>query len=159
MLNEFINSFKSIILASIDENDFPFNSYAPFIKYNNRYYVYLSDMAKHARNLKSNPKVSIFFIEDENNCENIFARKRVIFQANSTIIKRGSDKFESILDKFENLDKKTVKMTRKMSDFNLFELEVNYGEAVFGFGRAYNIGGKNFDELIQRENQKAHTSK
>ncbi|WP_404317818.1 HugZ family protein [Malaciobacter canalis] len=159
MLNEFINSFKSIILASIDENDFPFNSYAPFIKYNNRYYVYLSDMAKHARNLKSNPKVSIFFIEDENNCENIFARKRVIFQANSTIIKRGSDKFESILDKFENLDKKTVKMTRKMNDFNLFELEVNYGEAVFGFGRAYNIGGKNFDELIQRENQKAHTSK
>lgn len=50
-------------------------------------------------------------------------------------------------------------MTRKMNDFHLFELEVNYGEAVFGFGRAYNIGGKNFDELIQRDNQKGHTSK
>lgn len=60
MLNEFINSFKSINLSTLDENNFPFSSYAPFIKYNNKYYVYLSDMAKHANNLKNNPKVCIF---------------------------------------------------------------------------------------------------
>ncbi|RXJ87083.1 HugZ family protein [Arcobacter sp. CECT 8985] len=159
MLNEFINSFKSTVLSTLDENNYPFGSYAPFIKYNNKYYVYLSDMAKHARNLKDNPKVSLFFIEDEQSSENIFARKRVVLQGKTIVIKRGSDEFEKILDKFEKLNEDTVKVTRKMIDFNLFEITPIYGEAVFGFGKAYNIGGEHFDKLIERENLKGHKSK
>ncbi|RXJ97390.1 heme iron utilization protein [Malaciobacter molluscorum] len=159
MLNEFINSFKSINLSTLDENNFPFSSYAPFIKYNNKYYVYLSDMAKHANNLKNNPKVCIFFIEDEKDCENIFARKRVTLQATSNLIKRDTKKFEKILDEFEKLNKDTVKVTREMLDFNLFELAPIYGEAIFGFGKAYNIGGEHFDTLIQRDNLRGHKSK
>ena len=27
-----------------------------------------------------------------------------------------------------------------------------YGEAVFGFGQAYNLGGENFEEFVQRQN-------
>lgn len=74
-LIEFLDSFKSIIINSLDENKNPFSSYAPFVKYENAYYVYLSGMAKHSQNLKQNPKASIFFCEDESSCENIFARK------------------------------------------------------------------------------------
>lgn len=156
MLKEFLNQFKSTILGTIDKNNYPFNSYSVFIKHNNNYYVYLSDMAKHAQNIKSNCKVSMFFIEDENKCENIFARKRVVFQAQASIIKRDSNKFTEILNEFEKIDKKTVQITRNMIDFNLFELKVIYGEAVFGFGKAYTISGEKFDKLIPKDNSAGH---
>jgi putative heme iron utilization protein len=39
----------------------------------------------------------------------------------------------------------------KMKDFYLFEFTPFYGEAVFGFGKAYNLGGDNFEEFVQRQ--------
>ena len=159
-LINFIDSFQSVVINSLDENKNPFSSYAPFVKYENSYYVYLSNMAKHSKNLKNNKKSSIFFCEDENSCENIFARKRVIMQCNTTIIEKDSKKYNSILDSFEKkFDKKMVQTLRAMSDFNVYEFKAFYGEAIFGFGKAYNLGGENFDELIQREGTKGHGRK
>jgi len=43
-----------------------------------------------------------------------------------------------------------------MTDFNLYEFKVNYGEATFGFGKAYFIGGENMDELIARTGDNPH---
>ncbi len=88
MLNTFLKSIKSVVLSTLDENNFPFTSYAPYLKNNNKYYFYLSDMAKHSQNLKNNKKASLFFIEDEKNCENLFARKRVVFQAKVEVISK-----------------------------------------------------------------------
>ncbi len=159
-LIEFLDSFKSIIINSLDENKNPFSSYAPFVKYENAYYVYLSGMAKHSQNLKQNPKASIFFCEDESSCENIFARKRVVMQCDTSVLEKNSLQYENILDLFEEkFDKSMVQTLRGMSDFNLYEFKAFYGEAVFGFGKAYNLGGENFNELVQRENTKGHGHK
>lgn len=49
-----------------------------------------------------------------------------------------------------------MKMLKTMKDFSFFEFSPYYGEAIFGFGEAYNVGGENFDKLIQRKNQKGH---
>ena len=43
-----------------------------------------------------------------------------------------------------------------MTDFNLFEFQVTYGEATFGFGKAYLIGGENMDELLERTGNNPH---
>lgn len=78
-LNEFLEPLKSLTIASLDEKGFPFSSYAPFVKYKHKYYVYLSLMAKHSSNLSLNPKASIFFCEDEKDCKNIFGKKESLF--------------------------------------------------------------------------------
>lgn len=160
-LDSFLEEFQSLTISSLDENNNPFSSYAPFVKKDDKYYVYISDMAKHTQNLKSNIKCSLFFVEDENSCKNIFARKRVMIQCESTIIKKDTDNEENILEVFENkFDKKMVDMLRKMGDFNVFEFKPFYGEATFGFGKAYNLGGKNFSEFVQREStSKGHGHK
>ena len=49
-----------------------------------------------------------------------------------------------------------VEMLKKMSDFNLYELEVRSGEATFGFGDAYLIGGENMNELVARNGGGGH---
>jgi len=50
-LNEFLENFKSLSMSTIDNKGNPFSSYAPFIKIEDKYYVYISLMAKHTTNL------------------------------------------------------------------------------------------------------------
>ena len=45
-LDEFLEPLKSLTISSLDEKGLPFTSYAPFVKYEHKYYVYLSLMAK-----------------------------------------------------------------------------------------------------------------
>jgi len=159
-LNEFLNNFKSLIISSLDENGLPFTSYAVFVKYENKYYVYLSDIANHAQNLKNNSKASIFFAEDENQCEKIFARKRVVYQVDTKIINKDSKTYKNVIDIFMEKEPNTFSMLVNMSDFNLYEFTPFFGQAVFGFGAAYDIGGENFDELVERKSTgKGHGSK
>ena len=152
-LNEFLETLQSLTISSLDENKNPFSSYAPFVKHNHKYYVYLSLMAKHSSNLTQNKIASIFFCEDEKDCKNIFGKKRVSIQCNVQRLEQNTKNETLILDQFRNkFGSEMVNMLHKMGDFYLFEFTPFYGEAVFGFGKAYNLGGENFEEFVQREN-------
>ena len=62
-----------------------------------------------------------------------------------------------ILDEFRNkFGSEMINMLHKMGDFYLFEFTPFYGEAVFGFGKAYNLGGDNFEEFVERGNGSGH---
>jgi len=41
-LDEFLKDFKSLTISTIDEKGNPFSSYAPFVKTDSKYYVYIS---------------------------------------------------------------------------------------------------------------------
>lgn len=159
MLIDYINNFKSTVLSTIDENNAPFTSYAPYIKHDSKYYVYISSIAKHSRNLDNNPKVSLFFVEDEISCENIFGRKRVVLQCDANKLPRDTEEFDKLIETFEKTHGSTMKMLKSMKDFSIFEFTPYSGEAVFGFGEAYDVGGENFEELVERKNVKGHGHK
>ena len=161
-LNEFLETLKSLTISSLDGNGNPFSSYAPFVKYKHKYYVYLSLMAKHSTNLAQNTIASIFFCEDEKDCSNIFAKKRVSIQCDVKRLEQNTNQETLILDEFRTkFGSEMVDMLHKMGDFYLFEFTPFYGEAVFGFGKAYNLGGENFEEFVQRGNSSSsgHGSK
>lgn len=156
-LDEFLEPLKSLTISSIDENGNPFSSYAPFVKFNHKYYVYLSLMAKHSNNLTQNPKASIFFCEDEKNCKNIFAKKRATLQCEVKRLEQNSNEEKEILEQFSlKFGNEMITMLKNLGDFYLFEFKPFYGEAVFGFGKAYNLGGENFEEFIERGNSSGH---
>lgn len=151
MIN-FISNIKTAVIGSIDINNHPFSSYAPYIYDNNRFYIYISSIATHTKNLEENSSASLFFIEDESKTENLFARKRISLQCDSTKIARDSKRFEEVFALLDRkFDSSMVAILKKMIDFNLFELKVQSGEATFGFGSAYLIGGINMDELVPRQ--------
>lgn len=156
-MKKFIATIQTAIIGTVDKNNHPFSSYAPYVYDTNRFYVYISDIATHAKNIQKNPKASLFFVEDESKTENLFARKRISLQCNSLKIARETERFEAVLDLFaQKFDAKMVATLKKMTDFNLYELKVNYGEATFGFGKAYFIGGENMDELVARGESNPH---
>ena len=156
-MKNFISDIKTAVIGTIDKDDLPFCSYAPYIYDDNRFYIYISDIATHTKNLHVNPVASLFFIEDECKTQNLFARKRISLQCASFKIARESPRFEEVLHLFaKKFETSMVETLKNMIDFNLYELHVKAGEATFGFGKAYIIGGDKMNELLLRQDNSGH---
>jgi heme iron utilization protein len=159
-MENFISTIKTAVIGSLDNRAYPFSSYAPYIYDQKKFYIYISDIVTHAKNIKANPHTSLFFAQDESETENLFARKRISLQCLAQKIDRDTSRFEEVFDCYhEKFDSDMVTMLKSMSDFNLYELSVESGEATFGFGEAYVIGGEDMDELVARQGGSGHGHK
>ena len=79
-IQAFIDSRRSLQLATLGEDSLPYASYAPFASDEDSLYVILSDMALHGLNLIAEPRASVLIIEDEDSAAELFARRRVSYQ-------------------------------------------------------------------------------
>ena len=156
-LRELLAGYQSVVLGTQGSNGYPFSSYAPFYYDGEQVYIFISNIATHAKNIQATSQASALFIEDENKSENIFARKRISLQCDVTSISRDDKIFNKIMKKFQaKFDTNMVTMLIGMKDFNLYALTPIYGEATFGFGEAYHIGGEKMNELVARTGGSDH---
>ncbi|KIM10799.1 MAG: heme iron utilization protein [Sulfuricurvum sp. PC08-66] len=147
----FIAPFRSVLLSTLDSEGNPFGSYAPFVYEGATFYCYLSDIATHAQNLQRHPKAGLLFIEDESQTSEIFARKRLSLQCDVEIVAREDARFETIMGVFgTRFDASTVARLVSMQDFRLYAFRIYRGEATFGFGEAYTVGGEDMQMLVPR---------
>ena len=155
-LNELLEPFQTTVLGTIGNNSYPFSSYAPYYYDGEVVYVFISNIATHAQNIQAIPKASAFFIEDESITDNMFKRKRISLQCDVEKIAREEVRFETIMASFVEKQGDTLTMLMGMKDFNLYALTPIYGEATFGFGEAYNIGGEKMNQLVPRTSGSGH---
>lgn len=78
MLKDFLKSFKSMVISTLDSNTNPFTSYAPFVYSQEKYYIFISDIAKHSQNLKAHKELSIFLLK-MNKSVKIFLQENALF--------------------------------------------------------------------------------
>ncbi|MEA1880717.1 MAG: pyridoxamine 5'-phosphate oxidase family protein [Campylobacterota bacterium] len=149
-LHELLEPFKTTVLGTLSHNGYPFSSYAPFYYDGEVVYIFISNIATHAQNIQKTPKVSAFFIEDESMTSNMFRRKRISLQCDASMISREHPTFETLMQAFIEKQGSTLNMLMGMADFNLYALKPIYGEATFGFGEAYTIGGEKMNQLTVR---------
>ena len=135
-MENLLKNQKSLMISSIDKDNNPAISYAPFVMIGEKIYVYLSQAANHYYNLRDNKKCSVMIIEDESEAKTIFARARVSFNCEAKMLDEVS---EEVFAKFDEVhDAKMMAMFKKM-DFNMFELDIKGGRLVKGFGQAFEI--------------------
>ncbi|MFC4808922.1 HugZ family protein [Paenibacillus sp. GCM10023250] len=136
-ISNFADSLKTLVLSTVDELGSPHASYAPFVRKDGKFYVYLSRIADHYRHLERNPLADVLLIEDESRTANPFARRRARFACRAENL--GNEGHEAIFALFaERFGQSTIAMLRDL-DFSLFGLEPRTGRYVAGFGRAYDI--------------------
>jgi len=155
-LSGYLEPFQSAVLGTLSENGYPFSSYAPFYYDGKTVYIFISDIATHSKNIQRDPKASVFFIEDESKSPQIFARKRISLQCDVIAISRDDSHYAPIMQGFVAKQGETLSMLMGMGDFNLYALTPIYGEATFGFGEAYHIGGEEMNELVTRRGNTGH---
>lgn len=148
-----LNQSRSLILATVSPDGRPLASYAPFIVDDRRqFYILISQLAAHTANLRQTGQASIMLIEDEGVAAQIFARRRVTFQCQATLVARDSAEGEAVLTDYEARFGRMAGLLKSLPDFQLFRLAPQSGSLVLGFGQVYQINGERFDDLTQRRN-------
>lgn len=127
---------KTIMISSITENGEAFISYAPFAKVGEKLYIYISKVAEHYYNICENPGVSVMIIQDEQDAKSAFARDRVSFKCTGAKLDEVSDE---VWEVFEQTQGSELLQVLKSLDFDMFELTIQNGRLVKGFGKAYDI--------------------
>ncbi|WP_372473634.1 HugZ family protein [Capnocytophaga sp. ARDL2] len=155
-VNELISSTKSIILGTIDSDGNPTASYAPYVRVGNDFYILVSFMARHTKNLL-NGKASALFIEDESTTKQVYARERLTLDTITEQIDRNSATWNEVVSQLKNTHGKVVEMISEMQDFILIKLKPTKGSYVNGFGSAYFVD-ENL-EITQHRNDVNHQTK
>ncbi|OAB55669.1 pyridoxamine 5-phosphate oxidase [Leptolyngbya valderiana BDU 20041] len=146
---DFVRSLRSLMLSTVDTSGKPHASYAPFVTDETQnFYIYISGLSSHTKNLLANPQASILLIEDESKTEEIFARRRLSFECRVATIARNTEVWNRTLDRFRERFGALIDVLRNLEDFQLFVLTPVSGRFVVGFGAAYDIDPDDRDRLI-----------
>ncbi len=89
--------------------------------------VLISEIARHARNLQQVPKVSLMLIEDETGARELFARKRLTFDAVAEVVARDDERWGKAIAALEGRFGDIVKGLSNLKDFVLFRLKPEQG--------------------------------
>lgn len=134
--------FQTLLMATANEAGEPNASYAAYVREGADFYVYVSELAAHTRNLATQGQASVLFIENEADCKNLFARRRATFQCTAHPIPREDGRFAGIIDAFTAKFGATMDVLRDMRDFHLYRLHPLKCTYVAGFARAFVVDGE-----------------
>lgn len=136
---DFINSKKTLQLATVDVKAKPNASYAPFVYFEQGFYVLISELARHTQNILNNPSACLMLIEEESEAKNLYARVRLTFDAEAVIVSRETQQWQDVIELMINRLGNTVQGLSQFTDFHLVKLKVEQGLYVKGFGQAYQV--------------------
>lgn len=147
-----VNSRKTLMLSTLDENNHPYASYAMFAAGRDCLYVLVSDIAVHGMNLRIHPQASVMIIEDEDTAIELFARLRVTYQVEAECVQVDSDGWHVGIALLTERHGQRITNLSQLTDFRLFKLNPLGGRYVKGFGKAYQIdtgtlAGENLEHL------------
>ncbi|EIK0774148.1 MULTISPECIES: heme utilization protein HutZ [Vibrio] len=144
-IKEFRQERRTLQLATVDAEGRPNVSYAPYVQNQGGYFVLISKIARHARNLLENPNVSLMMIEDEESSKQLFARKRLTFDAVANVVERDTEMWQQVVGQMKERFGEIIDGLSQLEDFVLFNLKPESGLFVKGFGQAYQVSG---DDLV-----------
>lgn len=143
----FMDSFESAVLATISKDGDPESSYAPIMRHDGKFYIYVSELSAHTFNLMNTPKASVLFIEPEKEAKHLFARKRATVKTEANHLERDSAEWGTKLDALEEKFGEIIQMLRPLEDFHLFELTPKSAGYVRGFAQAYKMEGEDLSDV------------
>lgn len=137
---EFLAGFRSLQMATVSADGVPDASYAPFVRIDDdAFYVNLSELSTHTGNLLSTPRVSVLFLQAENDSKQLFARKRLSFDADAALVQRDSARWCQVMDLFADKFGEIMGLIRPLRDFSLFCLQPRSAVYVHGLAKAYTL--------------------
>jgi hypothetical protein len=148
--DQFIMGFQTLTLASVSATGVPEVSYAPFVRLSDVWYIYVSELAQHTRNMIDTKQAAVLLIEPEQAAKNYFARKRVTFQMQTDEVSRETKRWFSVMTVFESQFGDVIRMIKPLTDFHLMALTPVAGNFVRGFAQAYSLTGDSMCTVHQR---------
>lgn len=148
MYLEFVDNRNTAVLSFVDKEGKPFSSIAPFVKKDNKLYIYISKIAEHYELTEKSDVIDVLLLADESETKNPFATERVRWECSSRNL--GNDDQDAIFEMFNTTFNKSLMDVLRGLDFSLFELTPLAGRYVVGFGLAFDvtIDGSTFAHVV-----------
>lgn len=148
---DLIQSQQTLLISTVTAQAEPESSYAPYVRDSNGvFYIYVSELAAHTKNMMLKLCASILFIQPEQESKNIFARERVTFNCTVCEIQKTDETYNQQLQIMKQQFGETVDLLRSLNDFHLLALTPIKGRYIAGFGKAFIInitdGTLDFDD-------------
>ena len=132
---------RTVLMAASGEGEMPEMGVTPLVRHDGGMFIYPSRLSAHVRAMLKAGKAAFLVIEDQDSAQNIWARKRIKFDAKLTEIERKSDIFEIVCNDFAARHGPTMGLIRDFTDFHLLQLHPIGGVMVLGFAQAYQLAG------------------
>lgn len=130
---------QTLLLASRSPHGDADISYAPYIREEQFFYIFVSELVKHTKNLLSHPQASLLFIQAEAESANLFARQRLTLNCFAREVRQIDPQYVRVLDVMAKKFGNTIDLLRTLPDFHLLALEVSEGQFVAGFGKTFAV--------------------
>jgi len=130
-------SYRCLLLSTVSEQGVPLASFAPYVQYQDDFYILVSELAEHTGNMLSVPIASVMFIESEQSAKNIFARQRAVIQVSIRPVTQPRSLVDELLALMQEQHGNTVTVLQGLADFKILQLKPVKGRYVVGFGKAY----------------------
>lgn len=144
-LDDFLLQFDGLMLSTVSAESVPEASYAPFVRLDGRWYIFVSLLARHTKNLQANPSASILLVESLPSVE-AFARRRLSLQMQCRFVSRETSVWQQVMSIFTASFGDVVSVLTSLPDFNLVEMSPVSGQFIAGFAKAYQLSG---DDMLQ----------
>ena len=134
-----VASQKTLLLGTCNAKGDAELSYAPYVRDEQGFYIFISELAKHTQNLRNHPQASVMFIEPEASAKNPFARQRLTLNCLADEIAVQDARHARQLDALQQAFGGIVELLRGLPDFHLWLLTPQQGGYVAGFGQAMSV--------------------
>lgn len=128
--------FDCLLLSTVSDEGAPLASFAPYVRVENSFYIFVSELAQHTRNMHDKPLASIMFIESEESARNLYARERAVIEVDVHQVEDASIRSQ-VFGLMQERHGKTIDLLRTLDDFKMLELRPSKARYVVGFGKAY----------------------
>ena len=152
---QLLESVQTLQLATLNQAGQPLASYAPFIHEPGQgFYIFVSELAGHTRNLLQRPEAGVLIIADEAVSRQPFARERLGFECRAEFISRHTQAWAPLLGCFEEKFGAVLKLLKNLKDFHLIALKPRRGIYVRGFGEAWSFEGATLKRFIHIDSER-----
>lgn len=147
----FIDSFDTVIMATVSSDGQPEASYAPYYFDHQFFYIFISELSQHTQNLNHCHECSLLFIEPENQADNLFARKRLSIQSSASLVSPETDLRQQTLALMKDKFGEIMTTLSQLPDFHLFKIAPKNANFVGGFANAQKF---NFGKMLRESKEK-----
>jgi hypothetical protein len=147
VLEHLIENSKIASLGTCSDNQ-PFVSMVAFSVNNNftEFYILISQLAKHSKNITENKKISLMLCQPETEADNPQTLARVSMTGKAELVERNTEKYLSAKNSYL-IKNKNAEMYFGLGDFQLYKLKIEKARFVAGFAKTFNLSIESLQNL------------
>ena len=147
-LETLLRDYKTVSLATVDAAGNPQVSYTPAaVNEARNFYLFVSELSEHTRNLQNSGQASLMLIEDESKSTQLFARNRLTLTGEVTEVARDTESWSEASAVYRERFGKFFDQLATLRDFHMFCFRPGTARLVVGFGAAFEISLPDWSEL------------